>query len=144
MKNRKCSKRYPKEYYEQTIQMSDGYSKCQYMDNGAFVLKDIYCYTNWDVIPCLSVKYNCHINEEIVNSIIAVMYLCKGHDQTCVSLQIEDGPAIDEIREYLDSYYISAYEACWRIFDFPLHQPYPAIQCLQLHFQNQQYITFNL
>ena len=61
----------------------------------------------------------------------------------CISVQREDGAAINEIREYLDSRYVSACEACWRIFGFSLHQHYPAIQRLQLHLENHQYITFN-
>ena len=143
MRNGKCSKGYPKEYCEQTILTSDGYPKYRRRDNGVFVLKGGYRYTNRDVIPYnpyLSAKYNCHINVEITNSIVAVKYLYKyiykGPDRTCMSIQREDGPAVDEIREYLDSRYISACEACWRIFSFPLHQHYPSVQRLQLHLQN--------
>ena len=51
--------------------------------------------------------------------------------------------AIDEIREYLDSQYVSTYEASWRIFQFPLYHHYPPIQCLQLYLENEQYITFD-
>ena len=54
-----------------------------------------------------------------------------------------ESESIDEIGEYLDSRYVSACEASWRIFGFTLHQHYPAVQRLQLHLSNQQYITFN-
>ena len=149
MKDGKCSKEFPKKYIEQMSLVSDEFPKYQRRDNGVSVMKGRYRYTNCHVILYnlyLSAKYNCHINVEIANGILAVKYLYKyiykGHDRICISIQRES-ESIDEIREYLDSRYVSAREASWRIFGFTLHQYYPAVQRLQLHLQNQQYVTFN-
>ncbi|TMC16317.1 MAG: hypothetical protein E6J34_20245 [Chloroflexi bacterium] len=150
MNNGKCSKKYPKDYSEQTILTSDGYPKYRRRDDGVFVIKGGHRYTNRHVIPYnsyLSAKYNCHINIEVANGILAVKYLYKyvykGHDRMSISVERDDDAAIDEIREYLDGRYVSACEACWRIFGFSLQHHYPSVQRLQLHLENQQYITFD-
>jgi PIF1-like helicase/Helitron helicase-like domain at N-terminus len=150
MINDKCSKRYPKNYCDHTKIISGTYPEYRRRDNGVFVMKGPHQFTNCDIIPYnpfLSAKYNCHINVEIANSILAVKYLYKyiykGHDRTCISIEREQGIPIDEIKEYLDSRYVSACEACWRIFGFSLHHHYPSVQRLQLHLQNQQRVMFN-
>ena len=76
-------------------------------------MKGGHRYTNRHVIPYnpyLSAKYNCHINVEAANSILAVKYLYKyiykGHDRTCIDVQRDNDALIDEIREYLDRRYV--------------------------------------
>lgn len=51
---------------------------------------------------------------------------------------------INEIRQYLDGRYVSASEAMWRIFGFPLHSGAPPVVRLQVHLENQQQVTFNI
>ena len=150
MQNGTCSKAYPKDYSEQTILTTDGYPRYRRRDDGVFVIKGRHRYTNRHVVPYnpyLSAKYNCHINVEVANGILAVKYLYKyvykGHDRMSIFVQRDDGAPINEIREYLDGRYVSACEACWRIFGFPLHHHYPPVQRLQLHLENHQYITFD-
>ena len=128
----------------------DSYPKYRRRDDGAFIIKGNNLFTNRDIVPYnhyLSAKYDCHINVEVSNGIQAVKYLYKyiykGHDRTSISIQWDHDTPIDEIREYLDSRYVSACEACWRIFQFPLHHHYPSVQRLQLHLENQQQITFD-
>ena len=64
------------------------------------------------------------------SSISAVKYLYKyvykGHDRASISLERDASEIINEPKEYLDARYVSASEACWRIFGFPMHhhQPY--------------------
>jgi hypothetical protein len=149
----KCSKHYPKAFGSETKITADKYPEYKRPDNGAFVSKGGFDYTNRDVIPYnpyLSVKYNCHINVEIANGILAVKYLYKyvykGHDRTCVTVEMEhrNTPVpIDEIKEYLDSRYVSACEASWRIFSFRLHHHYPPVQRLQLHLPDLQSVVFD-
>jgi len=102
--------------------------------------------------PVLSQKYDCHINVEIATAITSVKYLHKyihkGHDGACVSLQVHTdehaSPSrMDEPKEFVDSRYISATEAAWRIFDFSLHQHYPPVMRLQLHLQNMQSVRYD-
>ncbi|GKB42272.1 DNA helicase [Tanacetum coccineum] len=49
---------------------------------------------------------------------------------------------IDEIQNYVDGLFICIYEACWRIFDFPIHSREPAIQILSVYLENMQHVTF--
>ncbi|MCO5547311.1 hypothetical protein L7F22_000759 [Adiantum nelumboides] len=43
---------------------------------------------------------------------------------------------------YLNGRYVSASEACWRIFDFPLHSDAPDVQRLSVHVPSSQMVTF--
>ncbi|XP_071723351.1 uncharacterized protein [Rutidosis leptorrhynchoides] len=47
----------------------------------------------------------------------------------------------DEIQAYLDCRYLSAYEAFWRIFEFPIHERNPAIQRLIMHLPGKNNVT---
>ncbi|GJV34363.1 DNA helicase [Tanacetum coccineum] len=50
---------------------------------------------------------------------------------------------IDEIQNYVDGRFICTYEACWRIFDFPIHSWEPAVQILNVHLEDKQRVTFH-
>lgn len=50
--------------------------------------------------------------------------------------------AVDEIRQWQDSRYISSTECCWRLFAYPIHQQYPSICSLTVHLPNAQNILF--
>ena len=119
MRNDKCSKGYSKEYMEETWINSNDYFIYRRRDNGDSFQKNSYVFTNRDVVPYnsqLSQKFNCHINVEIVTSIMTVKYLYKyvykDHDHTAVFIQRERGETIDEVQNYLNARYVSASEAC--------------------------------
>ena len=147
----KCSKRYPKEFREETVITADKYPEYKRPNNGVSVTVGGHTFTNQHVIPYnpyLSAKYNCHINVEVANSILAVKYLYKyvykGHDRMAVSLEKDKDSELprDEVREYLDARYVSASEACWRLFEFDLHHRHPPVQRLQLHLPDQQPVYY--
>jgi hypothetical protein len=151
MEDGKCSKRYPKEFQDETIITADQYPKYKRSNNGVSVTIGGHTFTNQHVIPYnpyLSAKYNCHINVEVANTILTVKYLYKyvykGHDRAAVSLQNDNDPQLprDELQEYLDARYVSASEACWRLFEFDLHHRHPPVQRLQLHLPDQQPIYY--
>ena len=154
MVDRKCSKHYPREFCEETTITPDKYPEYKRSNNGASATRGGHTFTNQHVVPYnpyLCAKYNCHINVEIANGILVVKYLYKyvykGHDRTCISIQRDNDdsprPPVDEIQDYLDARYVSAAEACWRIFDFPLHQHHPPVQRLQLHLPDMQTVVFD-
>ena len=49
---------------------------------------------------------------------------------------------MDEVKGYLNCRYVSAIEACWRIFEFEIHYRQPPAQRLSFHIENQQPIVF--
>ena len=81
-------------------------------------------------------------------------YVYKGHDMTSVALvriPLENNNAgilhtapriIDEIQQYIDSRYVGASAAAWRILDFNMSGRYPSVMRLQLHEQNKQQILY--
>ncbi|KAM4099556.1 hypothetical protein ACJW30_05G000100 [Castanea mollissima] len=48
----------------------------------------------------------------------------------------------DEVKTYLNCRYVSAIEACWRIFEFPIHHREPAVQRLNFHNEDEQPVVF--
>ena len=57
-----------------------------------------------------------------------------------VGLDINDKE--DEIKKFVNSQFITASECMWRFFCFDVHGHDPSIQCLAVHEQNQQSVTF--
>src|SRR5208282_3480713 len=109
-----------------------------------------YEFTNRDVVPYnpyLSQTFNCHINVEIPTSISSVKYLYKyiykGHDRTAISIQQDEKEPVDEVKDYLDARYVSASEACWRIFEFKIHKNLPLVEQLPVHIEKGDTIMYN-
>ena len=117
--NKKCLKKYSKDYSEQTILTFNEYFKYRRRNDDVFVIKGDHHYINRHVISYnlyLFAKYNCHVNIKVANDIFAVKYLYKyvykDHDKMFISVERNDDAVIDEIKEYLDDRYMSACEAC--------------------------------
>ncbi|GKC03333.1 hypothetical protein Tco_0994943 [Tanacetum coccineum] len=49
---------------------------------------------------------------------------------------------INEIQDYFDGRFICLFEACWRIYDFPIHSREPAVQILNVHLEDIQRVSF--
>ena len=96
--------------------------------------------------PYFSLKYNCHINVESCASVKSVKYLFKyvykGHDCANVVIQ-ENALNHDEIKTFMDSRYVSAPEAAWRLFGFNMHEQSHTIIRLPVHLPNEQDVYFN-
>ena len=135
IKDEKCSKRYPRNFQENTIENEDGYPIYRQRNNNQTIeVNGIQLDNCWVVPynPYLITKYNCHINIEIYSSITAIKYLFKyiykEHD--CATVEVKSN---DEISLYLDVRYISASEASWRIFYYHLHNEKPDVIQLCVH-----------
>jgi len=150
MENGKCKKHFPKKYCGQTTMNEDGYPDYARPNNGRTIEKPqragTIIFTNADVVPHppeLLVEFNCHINLEVCATIKAVKYvhkyIYKGPDRATLEIQ---GP-VDEVKAYLDSRYVSAMEAAWRILEFPMHLEFPSVYRLSVHLPDRQLIHFD-
>lgn len=84
---------------------------------------------------------------EVCSSIQAVKYLFKyiykGHDRAQLAVESASGESqVNEIKMFQDARWVSAPEAMWRIFGFPLSEIYPSVRSLWLHCPNEQTIRF--
>ena len=77
-------------------------------------------------------------------SVVSVKYLCKhvykGHD--CAQFEFREHLEHDEMRTFVDARYVSAPEAAWRLFEFPMHHQSHTIVHLAIHLPNEQKIYF--
>ena len=48
----------------------------------------------------------------------------------------------NKINEFLDARYVSAIEACWRIFHYPMHGQSPSTVRLPIHLENEQSVCY--
>ncbi|KAK9275061.1 hypothetical protein L1049_022319 [Liquidambar formosana] len=147
MVNGKCTKRYPRDFCDETTFDGSGHPVYRRRNDGnTIVVNNIVVDNRW-VIPYnleLVTRFDCHINVEIVSHFRIIKYLYKyihkGPDRA--TIVIEDNN-VDEIKQYLDCRYISSSEVCWRVFEFDLQQRHPAVERLQYHLEDQQNLIFS-
>lgn len=146
----KCVKRYPKTFQDVTIMGQDGYPVYRRRNNGVTITKkvngvDVVIDNTWVVPypPLLLLLLQCHVNMEVCVSIKSFKYIhkyvYKGHDRTSMGF----GETEDEIKQYLDARYVSAPEACWRIFRYDMHQEQPNVVRLGIHLEHEHSVVFN-
>ena len=160
MKNKKCSKHFPKPYQPETTVTSGGFVVYKRTQNSLFVCKSGLQLDNRWVVPynmLLLKKYQAHINVEWCNKTTFIKYLfkyvTKGADCSKAYLQrvqrgqqapYDDGTqTINEVKEYLDCRYICEQDACWRMFGYDIHRHYPAVERMPIHLPNENFITFS-
>ncbi|XP_028760801.1 uncharacterized protein LOC114719456 [Neltuma alba] len=153
MKERKCTKYFPKKYNHHTIVDEDGYPTYKQRDDGRTIESKGVHLDNLYVIPynpILLQMFQGHINIEKCNHSTAVKYLfkyiSKGNDRVVAALfqNNTDGnnKIIDEVQQYYNCRYISACEGAWRIFGFNIHHRNPAVERLSFHLPNQQHVIY--
>ena len=155
MRGGSCSKQFPKKFTDTTSSTKDGYPLYRRRDDSRTVeVGGIKLDNRWVVPynPYLLLKYNAHINVEICSTVSAVKYLnkyvYKGHDRAIIGFQIGEHSGtdhtkhVDEVSNYLEARYVSASEACYRIFAYELHANFPHVMKLALHLENQQSVVF--
>ena len=133
MVNGRCKYRYPRSFSETTVFDDNGYPTYMRRDTQTTIqVKGNELDYRWVVPynPFLSLRYKAHINIEVCSTITAVKYLYKyvykGHDRATVQLLDSNG-VVDEISKFLDARYVSAFEACWRIYENDLHEEKPDV-----------------
>ncbi|XP_077242072.1 uncharacterized protein LOC143882480 [Tasmannia lanceolata] len=155
-----CSKKYPKNFNTETVIDINGFANYRRRNDGRNATVRRQEIDNRWVVPynrALLLKYNSHINVELCARTKVIKYLFKylhkGSDRATIVLEPNSTSAIqptvnfrhdkDEVRQYLDCRYISALEACWRIFEFDLQAQRPSVERLQFHLPNEQTVIFS-
>ncbi|XP_071726453.1 uncharacterized protein [Rutidosis leptorrhynchoides] len=155
-----CSKKFPKPFNEQTYFYKDGYVHYQRHNLGISADKKICRLDNGYVVPynrTLCLRFHAHINVEWCGWSMLIKYLfkyiSKGTDRVVAyiprpigcstSTDIEQNSNVDEIKNFVDARFICAPEACWRIFNFPIHSREPAVQILAVHLKDMQLVKFH-
>ena len=143
MQDGSCTKGYPKSFSDITVITEGVYPKYRRRDLGYVAHKNGHDMDSRDVVPYnpgLCMKYNAHINVEVVTSIKSVKYLYKysykGHDRATLEL------GVDEIKDHVDARYVGPPEAVWRLLEFPMSGRSHHIERLALHLEDQQAVTF--
>lgn len=123
---RKCRGDFPWKYMDETVVGDDRRRSVYRRRSGDKWTADVNGrqVTNQWVVPYnafLLLKYECHLNVEVVTAAYAVKYLFKyvfkGSDQACAAIRVAEKTA-DEIGAYQAMRYLGAAEACWRLFKF--------------------------
>ena len=74
-----------------------------------------------------------------------VFFLSKGHDCANMELMLNNQQGrlnLDEIKSFLNARYVSAPEACWRLFEFRMNFMSHTIKRLAVHLPFQQRVVF--
>ena len=102
--------------------------------------------------PILLTRYNYHINVEVCSSIKCAKYLYtyvfKGHDRVSASINqaranMDGQPlVINEIKQYRDGRCITAIEAIYRLYGFPLYDMSPSVLQMQVHLPGKHMVAY--
>jgi hypothetical protein len=149
MKDRRCSKFYPKKFTSKTSFDESGYPIYRRRDTGVVVLKNDVELDNRSVVPynpTLIMKYQAHVNIEFCNRSNCIKYLfkyiTKGVDRVTAAMEVGDQEIVDEIQQFYDCRYLSPCESIWRIFAFDIHSRWPPVQRLTFHLYGRQRVVF--
>ncbi|RCV11597.1 hypothetical protein SETIT_2G199000v2 [Setaria italica] len=100
--------------------------------------------------PILLRHYNCHVNVEVCCSIKSIKYIYKyiykGHDCSSFSVETcgENGPIeVNEIKQYRKARCITAIEAIYRLYHFPMYSMSPPVLQMQVHLPGMHMVPFN-
>ena len=152
MQNGHCSKRYPKDFREETSLSVDSYPEYRRRDDGRTIECRGISMDNRSIVPyCpyLSLTFEAHINVEVCALIHAVKYLYKyvykGPDRARIYVHRNSSDnEYDEIDTYRDTRYACAPEAAHRIFAFALTKRSDAVVRLQIHLPNFESVPFKI
>ena len=149
MKDGVCSKGFPKAFEERTV-VGEAFSRYLRRDNGRKVLVRGSQLHNGYVVPYnpyLLYKYQCHINVESCSTVKAIKYLFKyvfkGHDSASLEASVSENIVEhDEIKSFLETRYVSAPEAVWRLSKFPMSHFSHTVVRLAIHVPLHQMVYF--
>ncbi|XP_071738903.1 uncharacterized protein [Rutidosis leptorrhynchoides] len=150
-----CTKNFPKKYNEKTFFDADGRAHYRRRNTGVYTTRSGVHFDNSYVVPynrLLCMTFQAHINVECCGSTTLIKYLfkniSKGTDRIAARISKSVGSnsrarsqvsqLVDEVQNFIDSRFICPHEACWHIFNFPIHHREPAVQILSVYLENMQ------
>ena len=153
-----CSKQFPKDYKVETEMTEfsypiyrrrapkDGGRTAEIERRGKMITID-----NQSIVPYnsfLLLKFDCHINVEIVVCVVSVKYLykyiSKGPDRIIMKITDENkNLEKDEVERFQNCRYISASESAWKLLNQPIHGRSHAVMKLSCHLPRDQCVVFN-
>jgi hypothetical protein len=156
MTDGKCSKFYPKQFYEHTTILENGFAQYNRPNNGVVVNKKGIDVDNRFIVPHnvdLVVKFQAHINVERVNRDgmhkYLFKYVTKGFD--CARIGIQRGPSsadqlndiVNEINNFLECCCVTPNDGAWRLLQYDIHYTDPSVERLPvlLPFENNVVFT---
>ena len=153
-----CDKKYKKRFCNETIVSENGYIEHRRADtnHGGYQFKkkvkgrEETLDNQWIVPynPYLLLKFEAHINVEVVVSINGVKYVykytTKGPDRITVQVSngLQKNEQVDEVQQFIDCRYISCSESIWRILGFPLIHRWPPVKKLPIHLPGEQTVFY--
>lgn len=147
-----CQKQFPKSLQPETIANVNGfpgYRRRDIPDDEKPFVGRHQIDNRWVVPynPYLLMRFDCHINIEVCTTFKSVKYIYKyifkGHDSAAIEIIAQTGQMeYNEVRQHLDTRYISAPEAAWRLNEFPMHFKSHSIIRLPVHDENMQSVYF--
>ncbi|XP_071700235.1 uncharacterized protein [Rutidosis leptorrhynchoides] len=157
--NFSCSKKFPKKYIDKTYFDDNGRAHYRRRNTGIYTTRASVHLDNDYIVPynrLLCMTFQAHINVECCSTTSLIKYLfkyiSKGTDRMAIRIAKPIGSGscqsqqqtqpIDEIKNFIDARFICPHEACWRIFNFPIHHREPAVQILADHLENMQLVKF--
>ena len=143
-----CAKGFPKGFQDATVVQEDGYPLYRRRNTGdTYIGRNGFTYDNRWVVPYnpyLSWRYQAHINVEVCALVQAIKYIhkyiYKGSDRT--TIQLQETANADEVQRHLQGRYIGACEAIWRLFEYRMHEEFPAVYQLPVHLPGEQPVYF--
>ncbi|XP_054259511.1 uncharacterized protein LOC128984236 [Macrosteles quadrilineatus] len=146
-----CTKYFPKPDCQTTHVDERGFVqyKRNYDNTGVITSrrKSVTVNDGW-VVPynsALLLKYEAHINLELASTRKVIKYLFKYlmkggslQNVTVTPLSKQD----DEVQHYVTKRMVGASDACWRLLDFPISKSEPTVECLPVHLEGKQSVTF--
>lgn len=154
-----CSKHFSKKLCVETTTNQNGFPLYKQRDDNRYVDKKGVKLDNRFFLPYnidFVVKYQAHINVEWCNKAWSIKYIFKyinkGPDKATMILEeniarnaiigVEEIKEIDEIKSFIDCQYLSACEACWRIFQFDIQYHSIGVERLNFHLPDENVVTF--
>ncbi|GJR08538.1 DNA helicase [Tanacetum coccineum] len=154
-----CNKGFPKMYNNKTFFDINGHTHYRRRQTEVHFMKGESRLDNCNVVPynrMLCLAFRAHINVEYCGWSMLIKYLFKyiskgpdrilgkidKHVQNPSSSTTEKNIHVDEIKNYVDGRFICPFEACWRIFDYPIHRREPPVQILNVHLEKMQRVNF--